>query len=201
MGKSKNVERHRIAAGRRLYLQYFSPDPLYDARHFRRRFRISSAVYDMVMQKLVGHDLFFLQKKDCTGKPGFTSHQKATAALRMLAYGICADALDDSLAMSATVVQQSLDHFCESVNECFAATYLRSPTTQDLKQLLKQSSQQGFPGMLGSIDCCKWTWKKCPVAWHGQFEGKESEPTCSAMRAFTQLVLGYWSFGSPSVVA
>ena len=31
--------------------------------------------------------------------------------------------------------------------------------------------------MLGSLDCMHWTWKNCPTAYHGQYVGKEKEPT------------------------
>lgn len=31
--------------------------------------------------------------------------------------------------------------------------------------------------MIGSTDCCKWQWKNCPTAHHGQYKGKESLPT------------------------
>jgi hypothetical protein len=65
-----------------------------------------------------------------------------------------------------------MDKFCESIIGIYSAKYLRHPTTADLEQLLTKGAKQGFPGMLGSLDCMHWNWKNCPSAWAGQFQGK-----------------------------
>jgi hypothetical protein len=31
--------------------------------------------------------------------------------------------------------------------------------------------------MLGSLDCSHFVWGSCPVAYHGQYQGKEGKPT------------------------
>jgi hypothetical protein len=35
----------------------------------------------------------------------------------------------------------------------------------------------GVHGMIGSLDCSHFVWGNCPVAHHGQFQGKEGRPT------------------------
>uniref|UniRef100_A0A0D3B171 Uncharacterized protein n=1 Tax=Brassica oleracea var. oleracea TaxID=109376 RepID=A0A0D3B171_BRAOL len=50
----------------------------------------------------------------------------------------------------------------ERINE-----YLRRTTPEDLQRLLDVGEVRGFPGMIGSIDCMHWEWKKCPTAWKG----------------------------------
>jgi hypothetical protein len=42
-----------------------------------------------------------------------------------------------------------------------------SPETDEVEHLLQVAEARGFPGMLGSIDCMHWQWKKCPVGWRG----------------------------------
>ena len=52
--------------------------------------------------------------------------------------------------------------------------------------------------MLGSIDCCKWTWKNCPTAHHGQYQGKEgvAAMTLEAI-ADDRLWIWHMFFGMP----
>ncbi|CDF37326.1 unnamed protein product [Chondrus crispus] len=92
----------------------------------------------------------------------------------------------------------ALEHFVRGVSHCFASEYLRAPTLADLKRLLSQSQERGFPGILGSMECCKWMWKNCPTAWHGQFQGKERDPAVT-LEAVTDHSLWIWHafFGIP----
>nr|XP_043611895.1 uncharacterized protein LOC122583568 [Erigeron canadensis] len=57
--------------------------------------------------------------------------------------------------------------------------YLRRPTTDNIQRFYqKHAHLRGFPGMLGSIDCMHWPWKRCPKAWQGQFtRGDKGVPT------------------------
>lgn len=100
-----------------------------------------------------------------------------TAALRVLAYGVSTDAVDEYVRIANSTARQTLRHFVNGMVECFADTYLRKPTPDDLEKILQSNAQRGFPGMLGSLDCTHWEWKNCPTGWAGQFTGKEGSPT------------------------
>ena len=54
---------------------------------------------------------------------------------------------------------------------------MRLPNEQDTARLLAIGESRGLPGMLGSIDCMHWTWKNCPVSWHGMYRGHKKKPT------------------------
>lgn len=60
-----------------------------------------------------------MQRKDCICNIGCTSLQKATAAIRMLAYGTAADSMDEYLRMGESTVLKCIEHFCKGVTECF----------------------------------------------------------------------------------
>jgi hypothetical protein len=120
----------------------------------------------------------FQQRRDAFGKLGFSLLLKCTAALRMLAYGTCADMFDENLQIAETTVIESLENFCKGIIECFGPKYLRRPTAEDIQRLLHVGEARGFPGMLGSIDCMHWEWKNYPVAWKGQYtRGDHGVPT------------------------
>ena len=103
--------------------------------------------------------------------------QKVVAAIRMLAYGISADFLDEYVRMGESTIIECLKHFVKAVVDVFGEEYLRAPNAQDTARLLAINSARGFPGMLGSVDCMHWKWDKCPVGWRGAYEGKEDGPT------------------------
>ena len=60
-----------------------------------------------------------------------------------------------------------MSRFCDVVIDKFESDYLRNPTAQDIRRILTQSDERGFPDMIGSIDCSKWRWRNCPTAFHG----------------------------------
>ena len=74
--------------------------------------------------------------------------------------------------MSETTALDCLEHFSEGIVELYAEECLRSPTEEDMKMILSRAERLGFPGMMGSIDCCKWERNNCSVALQGQFQGK-----------------------------
>lgn len=59
----------------------------------------------------------------------------------------------------------------------FAVDYLRDLTDDDTVSLRQDNARRGFPGMIGSFDCCKWFWRNCPMAWHGQYKEIEEKVT------------------------
>ncbi|XP_073353628.1 uncharacterized protein [Aegilops tauschii subsp. strangulata] len=52
-------------------------------------------VFNRIREEVVAHDPYFECKTDALGKLGFSSYQKCTAAIRMLAYGIPSDLVDE----------------------------------------------------------------------------------------------------------
>ncbi|XP_022024868.1 putative nuclease HARBI1 [Helianthus annuus] len=159
-------------AHEKLVNDYFSDEPLYNDEIFRRRFRMNRRLFTRIANDLAGLDPFFTQRPDARNYEGFTTLQKCVAAIRQLAYGTVADALDEYLQMSAR-------------------------TTRELYQA--HEARHGFPGMLGSIDCMHWAWHNCPTAWRGQYtRGDHGHPTL-ILEAVASQVLWIWHsfFGLP----
>ncbi|KAK9289360.1 hypothetical protein L1049_007515 [Liquidambar formosana] len=124
------------------------------------------------------YDQYFVQKRDVCGVVGLSSLQRIKAALRMLAYGVSIDAVDDYMRMGETTAIEALKRFIKAVIAIFSDEYLRSLNENDIAKVLEISERvRGFPRMLGSIACMHWKWKNCPVAWQGMYSGHIHEPT------------------------
>ena len=97
MGRQK-ICRDRMDAHNRLMRHYFADNPVYPESYFRRRFRMSTELFRRITEKLASHERFFQQRRNTAGKLGHSTFQKVTAALRMLAYSIPVDLVDNHLA-------------------------------------------------------------------------------------------------------
>jgi hypothetical protein len=86
-GRRKSKPRQRLEGYCIFYADYFADDPLHDEVVSRRRFWMSRKLFLDIVYAVRGFDNYVICKKDCTGMVGFSSLQKCTAALRMLAYG------------------------------------------------------------------------------------------------------------------
>ena len=94
-GRVKAKNRHRLEGYCMLYSDYFADAPLHDDKIFRRRYRMSRKLFLGIVNSIREFDNYFKCKMDCTGALGFTSIQKCTTAMRMLAYGAPGDSQDD----------------------------------------------------------------------------------------------------------
>jgi Plant transposon protein len=171
--KRTNKNRNIAFGGERLFRDYFSDNPVYCDVDFKRRFRMSRRLCSQIISDLCRFDDFFLTKIDAAGRVGATPHQKVTAALRCLAYGVTADAFDAELRMSRVLIQICTKRFCAAIKSVYGETFLRSPTRADLQFLMEENRKRGLPGMWASYDCSHLLWEMCPVAHHGQHLNKD----------------------------
>ncbi|XP_026431517.1 putative nuclease HARBI1 [Papaver somniferum] len=192
------IPRNREAGDILLWNDYFSDNPTYPANIFRRRFRMRRELFNRILADVVSRNPYFAQKRDACGILGLSPHQKVTAAIRMLAYGCAADAIDEYLRIGETTVLEATRRFCKTIVVLYGKEYLRSPTAGDVELLLKENKDRGFTGMLGSVDCMHWKWDRCPSAESGvytAYKGSES----IVLEAVVSHDLWFWHafFGMP----
>jgi len=172
--RKPNIDREFREGTERIFRDYFAPNPVYGDLFFRRRFRMQRTLFCRIMEGVIQYDPWFEQKKDrLTGKLGLSSLQKVMAAMRILAYGCASDVCDEYIRISEATARIALERFCDAIIEKYGPEYLRHPNEDDLKFLLEYNNRRGFPGMIGSIDCCAWRWEKCPSAHKGAYTGKK----------------------------
>jgi hypothetical protein len=100
-GCKPNVKHNREKGHYQLYRGYFHPtNPIFDAQRFRCRYRMSRKLFLRILNEVRAHNNYFTARPDATGKLGFTSYQKCSATIRMLAYGVAGDLIDEYLRMS-----------------------------------------------------------------------------------------------------
>lgn len=176
---------------------YFCEHPVYSNVDFERRFRMPRYVFDRVEAQVTGRGLF-VQRRDATLKEGITPRMRIISSIRILAYGASFDQVDELCELSEASARESFYAFADEVVEVFGDEYLRAPTEVDLRRILGINAARGFPGCVGSWDCQHWAWKNCPVAWAGQFKGKEKKPTI-VLEAIADAEMWIWGchFGNP----
>ena len=118
--------RNREEGHARLFHDYFSNNPTYPEESFRRRFRMRRSLFLRIQEAVTVHDCYFTQRNDALGVRGLSSLQKMTAALRMLAYGTPADAIDDYVRIGESTTIESLKRFVKAIVVIFTGEYLLS---------------------------------------------------------------------------
>ena len=93
---------------------------------------------DLFLRILAGsqnNDKYFIQKPNASKSQMFSGGQKMTVALKMLAHGTPADALDDAYRIAETIALETLDKFCQSLVDVFSTEYLRSSNEDDVVRI------------------------------------------------------------------
>ncbi|KAL0805842.1 hypothetical protein Bca101_098333 [Brassica carinata] len=109
--KRAYIERQREQGHMQLWNDYFSEDATYPSHMFRRRFRMNKPLFMRIVDRLSAEIPYFQQRRDATGRFGHSPLQKATAAIRMMAYGCPADAVDEYLRLGESTALLCLEHF------------------------------------------------------------------------------------------
>ena len=192
------IERNREEGHIQLWNDYFSENPTYSTKFFRRRFRMNKELFLRIVHHLSTEILYFRPSEDATGRSSLSPLQKCTAAIRQLAYGGAADTVDEYIRLAETTARKCLHNFTAGIITLFGGEYLRRPTPEDLERLLHIGEEREFPGMIGSIDCMHWEWKNCPTAWKGMYSRGIGKPTI-VLEAVASYDLWIWHafFGGP----
>jgi hypothetical protein len=104
---------------------------------------MSRELFLIILNGVIDYDDYFEAKYDCTGKIGFSSYQKCSAAVRHLAYGVSGDLIDDYMRMSESTCHEAMYRFCEDVIAVFGKYYLREPNMDDTARLLSINESMG----------------------------------------------------------
>jgi hypothetical protein len=179
----KYFNRDYAAANQRLIDDYFANEPAYYDAMFHRRYRMQKHIFLRIVGDLSSSDNYFTQRVDAANKEGISPLAKCTTTMRMLAYGVAADAVDEYIKISSSTTLECLLRFCKGIIRLYEQLYLRAPTQDDLQRILHVSEIRGFLGMIGSIDCMYWEWKNCPKAWEGQFTRGDKGTTTVILEA------------------
>ena len=102
------IDIHREEGQDLLWNDYFSDTPTYPHNVFRRRFRMNRTLFMRIVHRLSTKVRYFEERVDATGRSSLTALQKCTAAIRQLAYGVGADAVDEYVRMGETTARRCL---------------------------------------------------------------------------------------------
>ncbi|GJT52565.1 reverse transcriptase domain-containing protein [Tanacetum coccineum] len=102
------IPRQREEAEQRLIDDYFGDDetpPKYSEENFRRRYRMSSTLFNKIVNAILSYDAqllleyfnFFRQRYDAVGRLSIGPILKCTSAIRKLTYNTAPDAFDEYL--------------------------------------------------------------------------------------------------------
>ena len=66
--------------------------------------------------------------------------------MRMLAYGVATDAVDEYIKIGGSTTLECLRRFYKGIIRLYEQVYLRAPTEDDLQRILNVSEMRGFLG-------------------------------------------------------
>jgi len=169
----------RDRASRCIEQDYLGTAPSFGLDDFKRIFRVSRSTYDSLKRYLIGADGFFREGLDVTGRKRVGTDSKILIALKYLGYGCSVNAFRDYFQLGESTAMLAVKKFTSCISTSpFQKKYFSFFTSSDAKKVERlHHRKHGVRGMLGSLDCSHFVWGNCPVAHHGQFQGKEGKPT------------------------
>ena len=179
---------------------YWGDDPIFNGLGFERMFGVTSDIAKKMVEVCCRNEPRVFNADGWSGK-GIHAHVKVLCVMKVVRFGTSMIAFSDYFQMGESTMRQACHAFFRAItsDDELLGTCLSSMTRADAeKAVLLHKSKHGVDGMVLSLDCCHFKWKNCPMAWKGQFEGKEGEPTI-VLEAAVDHDLHTWhaAFGYP----
>ena len=154
--------------------------PIFDGKEFDAMFRISRARFQRLRMDIgaLGDPFYVHLPRDAKGRIGSSLDARLLLPIKSLAFGVPSHAFRDYFQMSKTLARDCCQNFNKIIINIYKKEYMRLPTPSDVKAIFAlHKHQHKINGMGGSLDCMHTFWKNCPVAWQGNFGGKEKRPS------------------------
>ena len=120
---------------------------------FRRRFRVPYPMFEKLVE-ITRENHWFSERPDCTGRPSAPLELKILAVLRVLGRGYCFDGVEELCFISAEIIRNFFNKFCELFAAKFFNEYCNYPQTkEEIKKTTDIYARMGLPGCIGSTDC------------------------------------------------
>ncbi|KAJ9540999.1 hypothetical protein OSB04_027505 [Centaurea solstitialis] len=150
--RAGNIERNRSAVNKWLMQDYFGENQIYTTEMFRRLFRMSMKLFEQIVEDLAEEYPYFRLRNELIAKQGFFSNTKVY--FRYSEIGLPSH-LTSSWGWE--IKHHKIHNLCTGIMNIYGKQYLRKPTFVDVQKLYAAyEAEQGFPGILGSLDYTHW---------------------------------------------
>jgi hypothetical protein len=95
----------------RIVADYFADVLVYNDKFFRRRFHISRNLFLRIVEGVEAHDDYFRQRPNAVGLLCATTLQKVVGSVRMLAYDVPTDSMDEVVRIAESTMIEAFKHF------------------------------------------------------------------------------------------
>lgn len=177
--RKKYIRWDRNRATKCIIDDYLGAHPSFGPEDFKRMFRVSRGTYERIRVVLCRIDPFFRDGIDVTKRKKISCDAKILIALKYLSYGCSVNAFRDYFQVGESTALLCVKKFIRILAHSeLRDVYCAPLTAADTKKIESMHHEvHGIRGMLGSLDCSHVVWGNCPVAYHGQYVGKEGKPT------------------------
>ena len=139
-----------------------------EGRLFRRRFRVPFPVFQQVLVPLCAEKNIFQTHR----KSSIPDEIKLMMCLRILGRNSCADDACELSGIKESTCNSIFKTFLENFVKHISPMFVKIPEEESLFRVMEVYKKLGFPGTVGSMDCTRLKWTRCPkeyrqIAQHG----------------------------------
>ncbi|KAL5183600.1 hypothetical protein HKD37_17G047458 [Glycine soja] len=111
-----------------------------------RRFCMQRYLFLRFVEAFTNHDEYFQMRVDAKRRNDLSPLQKCIGVLRILAYGLPVDSVNEYIQIAEITVVECLQRFVSDICAIFGDEYLRRPNDEDTRRLLQMGAICGFSG-------------------------------------------------------